>query len=221
MKVLYVGSGKSALEASNSNFDDHFIVCVNNAWKIFQGKRKIDVWLHTGDFPRENYASPNEFNLEISYKDYQKTSKEAADILQWKTKSPERYAGYTAFFQGLYWIFFALKPEKIGLLGFDHDYNPAKSEKWILSGKPNIQNQFNNKSEKTIAEWSANFFKDYEPDFFYGHGTPDPLRLGDDHLLEKMNLAIISAKKLQISLVNYSNIYSTLNPIQKDSLIWS
>ena len=36
----------------------------------------------------------------------------------------------TIFFCGLYWIFDELKPEKVSLLGFDHDYNPDKVKKW-------------------------------------------------------------------------------------------
>lgn len=219
MKILYVGSGKSALDATNPIFDDHIIVAVNNAWKVFQDKKIIDVWLHTGDFPRENYAPANSYIKEISYKEYQQTAKSAATKLNWQTKSPEHYAGYTAFFQGLYWIFIHFHPKQIGLLGFDHDYNDAKTKKWLDAGKPNIQNQFNDKSEKTIKEWSTNFFKEYEPDFFYGHGTPDPIRLGENHILEKMQLAQTSANSLGITLVNYSKIESRLNPIKKSSLI--
>ena len=128
MKILYVGSGKSALNATDSIYDDHIIVCVNNSWKIFQDKKPIDVWLHTGDFPRENFAPKTCFHREIAHKEYSTTAKEAARILGWETKSPEHYAGYTAFFQGLYWIFLDLKPKRVGLLGFDHDYNSEKTK---------------------------------------------------------------------------------------------
>lgn len=220
MKVLYIGSGKSAKYAISEEFADHTIVCLNNAWRLFENVKVIDYWIHTGDFPEESCPKSNKiYNKEICYKDYSVTAKIANQKLNWQSPNPEHYAGYTAFFQGLYWILLTLNPDKVGLLGFDHDYNNNKVEKWLANNKPNIQNDFNKKKEKTIKEWSDNFFHEFEEDFFYGHGTPDPLMLGEAHIIEKMNLAQKSSKQLGIELINYSPIISHRNPLPKDVTI--
>ncbi|MBW7981049.1 hypothetical protein [Enterobacillus tribolii] len=219
MKVLYIGSGLSALQAKTEDYSDHLIICLNNAWRIFEDK-KFDIWIHPGDFPFENYPPRARFYLDITYTEYQRTAAEACKKLNWNVKFPEHHIGYTSFFQGLYWIMMDLKPTKIGLLGFDHDYNPQKTEKWIKAECPGIHNGFNKKSESTIKEWSDNFFQGYEPDFFYGHGTPDPMRqgLGEKHIREKMVLANGAAQELGIDLVNYSKRPSPYNVFRRESL---
>lgn len=215
--VLYVGSSNSATLVKELNLNDYDVICVNNAWRLFNNTNNI-TWLHSGDFPRENYPPDNSFLQEISYKDYSRTAEIVAERLGWKTNSPQHYLGYTIFFLGLYWIMIEKQPEKICLLGFDHDYNKEKVKKWNDDQRPNIQNNFNKKTEKTIKEWSENYFKGLQPDFFYGHGTPDPLRLGEKHLLEKFNLAIEASNKLNIELVNYSPVQSEINIIKKEQL---
>jgi hypothetical protein len=52
MNVLYIGSGKSATLFRKLNLDNYTIACVNNAWRLFDGN-KFDVWIHSGDFPKE------------------------------------------------------------------------------------------------------------------------------------------------------------------------
>ena len=214
-KILYIGSGKSALKVHNMDLSDYTIVCVNNAWRLFE-KTSFDIWIHSGDFPRENYPTIKNFQMEVCNKDYEASSRKALEIFKWKTNSSQHYLGYTIFFSGLYWIMMTQSPEKIALLGFDHDYNPEKVIKWNEHNRPNIQNKFNNKKEKNILEWSNNFFSNMEPDFFYGHGTPDPIRLGENHLIEKFELAKKSAKTLGIKLVNFSNVVSKINTIEKE-----
>jgi hypothetical protein len=51
------------------------------------------------------------------------------DFKETNQLSPAHHIGYTIFFLGLYWIMLELQPTDIYLLGFDHDYNPKKTEK--------------------------------------------------------------------------------------------
>jgi hypothetical protein len=57
-----------------------------------------------------------------------------------------------------------------------------------------------------------------EKDFFYGHGTPDPLRLGEKHLLEKFEIAKNSAKILGVEIVNCSGVSSAINTFPHSEL---
>lgn len=207
MKVLYIGSGMSALQAKEHDYQDHTIVCLNNAWRIY-ADRPFDYWVHSGDFALENYPPAVNFKEEINYSHYVKASEWINEKLGWHHATPEFHIGYTMFFQGLYWIMMALKPTTIGLLGFDHDYNESKVVRWKQAGEPNIQNHFNHPDNfRDIKSWSESFFNGLEPDFFYGHGTPDPLRkgLGLDYIKTKMQLADSVAHQLGMEIVNYSH----------------
>jgi hypothetical protein len=214
---LYIGSGNSALNIKDKDLSNFTIVCANNAWRLFD-KSFFDIWIHSGDFPKYNFPKEKNYKQEISYKDYSQTAQKAAEILNWKCSSPQHYAGYTIFFLGLYWIMIERRPKKIGVLGFDHDYNPEKVKKWEESGKPNIQNKFNDPTVKNMNIWAAEFFKEMKQDSFYGQGTPDPLRLGTKHLFEKFELAKNSAKQLEIKLVNYSMVTTGINTFDKEFL---
>lgn len=209
-KVLYIGSGKSALQALDPKYDGCIKVAVNNAWRIFEND-KFDVWIHSGDFPRERFPVNKNYEKEVTYEEYSVTAAAVAKKLNWNIKSPEHHCGYTIFFMGLYYIMMEMKPDRIGLLGFDHDYNMEKVEKWNSDNRPNIQNQFNKKTEKTIEEWANNYFHNMEEDFFYGHGTPDPIRLGKEHLIGKFELAKKSSQELGIDIVNCSGVLSEIN----------
>ncbi|MEI2265656.1 hypothetical protein [Erwinia sp. CGal63] len=217
MKVLYIGSGISALQAREEKYQGHIIVCLNNAWRIFAGG-SFDYWLHSGDFPQENYPVATHFKADIGYERYVQASDWIGKKLGWRHEDPEFYIGYTMFFQGLYWIMMALSPTTIGLLGFDHDYDQNKVVKWQQAGEPNIQNQFNQPEKvPNINSWSESFFKEFRPDFFYGHGTPDPLRtgLGLDYIKTKMQLADSVARQLGIAIVNYSERASPVEVFQR------
>lgn len=220
MKVLFVGSGLSAQQARSDNYHDHIKVCLNNAWRIYEGG-VFDYWIHPADFPQENYPLNVNYKKEISYNDYAAVLNNGASRLGIRDVSGfelEKRIGYTSFFQGLYWIMLALSPERIGLLGFDHDYNKNKIDKWIADDKPNVQNHFNDKKEKTIKEWSDNYFQGFEKDFFYGHGTPDPMRYGPDYIERKMILAQEKSKSLGVSIVNYSERQSPYNVFERHVL---
>ena len=206
MKVLFVGSGLSAQQARSDKYHDHIKVCLNNAWRIYEGG-EFDYWIHPNDFPKENFPSCVSYKHEVRHAEYSAVIHEGARRLGIQADTGfdiEINIGYTSFFQGLYWIMLGLSPERIGLLGFDHDYNKNKTDKWVADDKPNIQNFFNNKKEKTIKEWADNYFQGFEKDFFYGHGTPDPMRYGPEYIERKMVLAQEKAKILGISIVNYS-----------------
>ncbi len=111
-----------------------------------------------------------------------------------------------------------MEPSKIGMLGFDHDYNPEKVHKWLIDGKPNIQNQFNDKKEPTIQEWADNYFDGIPTDFFYGHGTPDPMRLSLEYLKDRFERAIESAKILGVEIINCSKNPSKINTFPTSEL---
>jgi hypothetical protein len=217
MNVLYIGSGKSATLFRKVNLDNYVVVCVNNAWRLFEDNT-FDIWIHSGDFPIENSPKIKNYHTEISFKEYDKAANEIIKKLNVVCQSPAHYLGYTVFFNGLYWIMNDLKPKKISLLGFDHDYNPDKVQKWIDNDKPNPQNHYLKPSSQSIHDWSNEFFKDMKHDSFYGHGTPDPIRLGEDHLISKFHMAISNAEKLGIDLVNLSPIQSKINVIKKEKI---
>lgn len=214
MNVLYVGSGKSAKLVNEIDLNKYHICCVNNAWKLFN-TCNFNTWIHSGDFPLENYPKIKIYTQEISYHDYSLSSENIIKKLDINCSSPQHYLGYTIFFMGIYWIIDSLKPSKISLIGFDHDYNPKKVKLWEEKGKPNPQNDYFKNKNQTIDEWSKIFFKDMEPDFFYGHGTPDPLRLGESHLKEKFELLIKLSEKLNVNIVNLSPVESNINIIKK------
>lgn len=167
-EILYVGSGKSALKTDD--FRNGRQTCVtNNAWRLWKNG---DIWIHSGDFPTQSDKQiPNE--LMVSHEQYSKAAFDCCEHLSIETTSPEHYVGYTIFFQGLHWIAWTFKPCRILLLGFDHDYNQAKVEEWVRLGRPNPQNGFAGLSGRCADE----VFAEFKPDAFYGHGTPDPMRL--------------------------------------------
>lgn len=216
--ILYIGSGNSAKLVEKVNIENYTVVCLNNAWRLFDGQC-FDYWIRPNDFPRENYPKNTNYKQVVEYKDYSVCMENVCQVLNINTTSPQHYLGYTSFFAGLYWIMNALKPEKISLLGFDHDYNMEKVKKWENENRPTPQNNFNNKSEKTIDEWANNYFKNMKQDFFYGHGTPDPLRLGEKQLISKFELAKKNSTRLKIKLVNLSPVVSPINTIEKEQIV--
>jgi hypothetical protein len=99
------------------------------------------------------------------------------------------------------------------LLGFDHDYNPEKLVKWDDNNRPGPHNGFFKDKGQSLSSWSEEFFKDMKTDFFYGHGTPDPMRLGIKHLKEKMQQALKHANMLNMNIYNLSSVKSEFNEI--------
>jgi hypothetical protein len=217
-KVLYIGSGNSALLIKNIDFSNYITISVNNAWRVFEDKC-FNYWVHSGDFPCENHPKVKNFHTEISYKQYEPAIKKLAKTLEIKEDTAVFDIGYTIFFQGLYWIFEEIKPNEIYTLGFDHDYNPEKTKKWVEQGKPTPQNGFKKDKEESIEKWSNRVYGEFKPDFFYGHGTPDPLRLGEHHLKEKFKFAIKNSEKLGIKLYNASPVKSEINSWEKKLLV--
>ena len=219
MDVIYIGSGKSAELIKEIDHTKYTIVCANNAWRLFENKQPFDYWLHSGDFPHENHPPTKNFKYEISHLEYESAISDfVANVLKMEISYSHHYVGYTIFFQGLYWIFHHLKPRAIYLLGFDHDYNKEKTKKWFENKQPNPQNNFLKCESETIKQWSENFFKGFEPDFFYGHGTPDPLRLGENELRCKFKQAEEIAKKLGIDVFNASPVFSAINTFPKANI---
>jgi hypothetical protein len=203
--VLYIGSGNSALQAKEIVTTDLTICAVNNAWQILE---KVDYWIHSGDFPKENYPKNKNYKNKISHGEYAPAVHNLSKTLGWNVTSPEHYVGYTIFFQGLYWIMAELKPKNIYTLGFDHDYNKEKLKKWFELKEPSPHNKYNG---LVIDEE----FADFKNDSFYGVSTPDPMRLGQDHIEKKFELAKQCAEKLDIKLWNISSSKNTINSFNK------
>ena len=84
--------------------------------------------------------------------------------------------------------------KKIYLLGFDHDYNPNRVKKW--NGKYETDNK---KLEKIFKG------KGFEPDTFYGQGTPDPLRFGKKKLSNLFSLVEAHGKFYGCEIFNLSS----------------
>lgn len=202
-EILYVGSGVSALRIED--FRGGRKTCVtNNAWRLW---RDGDTWIHSGDFPfKSEIAIPKESI--VSHRQYAGAAREACDHLKIQTQSPEHYVGYTIFFQGLNWIAWNFRPCRILLLGFDHDYNEEKVEKWEELGRPNPQNKFKGFEGRTADA----VFSDMKPDAFYGHGTPDPLRLKKEYLTELFRRASRTLADLGCECFNASGVTNGLNP---------
>jgi hypothetical protein len=218
--VLYIGSGNSVLDIKGKDLSDYTVICANNAWKLFEDS-KFDIWIRPDDFPKENYPTKGtKFRKKIGHSEYSTAIKKAAKMFNWDTPSPEHMVGYTTFFNGLYWIMMTLRPHTIGVLGFNHNYNPQKVQKWEKHEKPAIHNGFNGSKEKNINKWADKFFDGMGKDSFYGQGTPDPLRLGKGHLIEKFELAKVVAKNLDVKLVNYSTIESKINTLPHKKVKW-
>ena len=212
MKVLYIGSGNSAKLVNSIDTNNFHVVCANNAWRLFESSH-FNTWLHTGDFPDENRPKTKMFDEEISCKEYSISANELVKKLNAKCKSPQHFLGYTVFFQGLQWIMNSHPKKDIYLLGFDHDYNPEKISKWNKHKRPGPNNNFYRKQDQSISNWSEEFFKNMENDCFYGHGTPDPMRLGIKYLKEKMQQALKHASILDINIYNLSPVESEFNEI--------
>jgi hypothetical protein len=216
MNVLYIGSGNSAKYVHQLDHTKYITVCVNNAWRLFTDNKVFDYWLHSGDFPHENYPNKKNFKYEISNEEYEASIKNLVyNKLKLKESSPCHYVGYTIFFIGLHWIMHEISPANIFLLGFDHDYNRNKTQKWLNNGQPNPQNQYLKDTSKSIKEWSDNFFYEFEHDFFYGHGTPDPMRLGENYIKEKFFQAANTARQLNVNIFNASLADGSLNIFPK------
>ena len=207
--VLYIGSGNSALKAAEINKDGLIVCAVNNAWRILDN---VDYWIHSGDFPRENYPEHKNYKNRISHGEYAPAIHRLNETLQWNAPSPEHYVGYTIFFQGLYWIMSELKPKNIYTLGFDHDYNKEKLKRWFELGKPSPHNKYNG---LIIQEE----FEGFKNDSFYGVSTPDPMRLGQSHIEEKFELAERYAEKLGVTLWNLSSSKNGINSFNKKDYI--
>jgi hypothetical protein len=205
--VLYVGSGNSSLQIKNIDTKNSIVCALNNAYLLFED---FDYWIRPGDFPQDSYPKEKKYKNEITYNDYKKSIFSLSKKLNWKTDSPEHYIGYTMFFNGLYWIFENLNPSNVYTLGFDHDYNVEKYNKWKELGEPNPQNNYNNLD-------ITKEFSEFKNDSFYGISTPDPLRkgLGLEYLKEKFILAQQNADLLNIKLWNLSENPSEVNIFEK------
>ncbi len=208
--IIYIGSGKSATLISEIDTSKFITCAVNNAWKLFNNI-SLDYWIHSGDFVSPDRPYKNSIT-EIGPIIYSEAAIILCDIFKIKTNFPHHYIGYTIFFQGLYWIMTKLKPKNIFLLGFDHDYNPLKVKLWLDSGCPAPHNNFLSKSPITDPKPVLNeFFNDMETDSFYGHGTPDPMRLGEAEISLFFNRAKEYSNKLNINIYNISGITTGLN----------
>lgn len=218
MRVLYVGSGRSAALMSQVDRTGLTVCAVNNAWRLFTPEAPCQHWIRSGDFPRECRPATRVHEHEVMYKDYAASSAAVAEHLKCGTRLPEHHLGYTIFFQGLYWIMWTLRPAEILLLGFDHDYDAAKTARWESGGRPGPHNGHLKERAQPLAAWAEDFFQGCEADAFYGHGTPDPLRLGEERLRGLFTQAEAYARRLGVAVWNVSPAPSTLNTFPRRGL---
>tara|TARA_X000001036_G_C20685386_1_gene807469 strand:+ start:463 stop:1164 length:702 start_codon:yes stop_codon:yes gene_type:complete len=186
--LLLVGSGKSALEYKNHDLRNTHILTVNNSIKAF-GDMIVDYYVCATDFPQKEIPSKSKFKKRISKYEYRYQTLAFAKY----KKFPFRpLIGKTIFLDCLNWAF-TKGYKKIYLLGFDHDYNPNRVKKWdgkYITNKEKLEKVFNGKND--------------EPDTFYGHGTPDPLRLGEGNLQNYFYLIESHAKFYGSEILNLS-----------------
>jgi hypothetical protein len=147
----------------------------------------------------------------VGYAEYKDAAKEIFAHFGETYEYPQHHAGYTTFFQGLYWIFQHLKPKEVYLIGFDHDYDPQKVTLWMEQGKPSPHNKYGGASPVSANKWVSTFFEGCPVDSVYGHGTPDPLRLGIPAIKELFERAKNYADKLGIGVFNVSGVTTGLN----------
>lgn len=210
--ILIVGSGRSAIDCTKWDLTNKIVVCINNAWKLLPDR--FDYHVCSGDFDIKNMPTVKK---SISYTEYSKSIDILSKQLNWKTDYPQHYIGYCIFFQALYWVIEHLKPYKIGTIGCDYDYPEANVIKWLDYNSPNPQNNYNQdkKNKVDAIEWGVSFFSGCEQSHFYGYGTPDPMRLGKEHLIRKFELAKEITQNLGIVVVNYSDV-NAINTFLKE-----
>jgi hypothetical protein len=183
---------------------------VNNAWQVF-APRGVNYWVYPGDFPLEKFPPKSFPHTPVSYYNFRYSAKNVFARFGEAYESPQHYAGYTTFFQGLYWLFDQVHPKRIFTLGFDHDYAPEKVARWESNGLPSGVNFYNGEHPTAVDQWTNEFFKGCPTDAFYGHGTPDPLRLGASAITELFQRAQLYAGKLGIEVFNVSGVTMGLN----------
>lgn len=186
-KLLFVGSGKSALEHLNHDLSNVEVLTVNNSIKAFS--KKVAFYLCSTDFPNERKPKPSQYGELILKPKY---FYHVLSHAQYHRLSFRPHVGKTIFLDGLYWAM-AKGFDEIYLLGFDHDYNPKRVEKW--DGK-HIGND-----EKLKQIFTG---KDEEPDAFYGQNTPDPLRHGKHNLAKMFVDAKTHAEEYGCRIINIS-----------------
>ena len=215
--VLYVGSGLSANRVADVIQKVDICCAVNNAWRVF-APNTLDYWLCPGDFPLENYPPKGHAKTQIGYYDYLHSAQNIFAKVGEQHSYPQHWAGYTTFFQGLYWLFDKIKPSKVLLLGFDHDYDQKKVTLWKEKGNPSPINGYCGEEPKDANAWASSFFKECAVDAIYGHGTPDPLRLGGASIVELFERAKHYANLLGIQVFNASGVTTGLNTFPQISL---
>ncbi len=197
--LLFIGSGKSALEIKKHNIYNLDILAVNNSYKAVK-ERKIDYYLCSTDFPKSKKPNKNIYKNLVTKYDYRYKTLAYAKY----KKFPFRpIIGKTIFLDGLNWAF-TNGYKNIFLLGFDHDYNPNRVKKWnniYTTDENNLKKLFNEKND--------------EPDTFYGQGTPDPLRHGSDNLQNYFYLVNSHSKFYDCNIYNLSTNRKGLSIFKK------
>lgn len=198
MKVLLIGSGKSALEIENADLSEHVVVVINNAWRLYP------------DFDYAIYASdmPEELRPVTKHEDQHLVTAWTGPKLYNRPMQPHEEYGYercklelrekgihipqTILLVSGFWCLWYLKPKLLGFIGCDLDYTPDEN------GHTH----------------------------FYGVGrdiqlrrVPDPFRI---YTQRNITLALIRmqnyAKSIGAELVNYSSHPNTLLPFKRQKL---
>lgn len=201
-RLLFVGSGISALEYKKYDLSEVEVLTVNNSIKAFD--HPVDYYLCSTNFPTAQKPNRSMFTNFITktYYRYDVLSHAMFNKLGFRPQ-----IGKTVFLDGLYWAM-ASGFKEIYLLGFDHDYNKKRVEKWqgkYITSQEKLAEIFNGEGE--------------EPDAFYGQNTPDPLRHGQDNLTGMFILAKEHAKIYGCKIYNLSSRKSDIDVFERTSML--
>jgi hypothetical protein len=190
------------LEYSQYDLSEFQILTVNNSIKAF--KQPVDFYLCSTNFPKSNKPDQSKYSILIDKVKYRYDVISHALLYQLGFR-PQ--IGKTIFLDGLYWAM-ASGFKEIYLLGFDHDYNKKRVEKWrgkYITDQSKLADLFNGKGE--------------EPDAFYGQNTPDPLRHGENNLESMFRLANEHAKKYSCMIYNLSSKQDGIQVFERAKIV--
>lgn len=130
-----MGSGKNMIQVNDWDTNDITICGVNNTWR---GTDKWDVLLHAGDYPykrevHEARKRPEQRIVSREGADGFKKSYVGMAGMPWE--KARIHLGLPIYFTLTYWALWHLKPDVIGFIGFDMNYNPGPNGETTFYGQ--------------------------------------------------------------------------------------
>ena len=185
-KILIIGSGPSAKEFNSFDYikNDYTIVAVNNAWRITD---EFNYWIHPSDYTDVENKRPEikQKQKEINHFDYEKIMEYYGGIHQ---------TGYSIMLASSYYILFTEKPNLIGYLGADMNYNQKDKQTHFYGTGIDIKEFGISDPDRMIA----------------AHGNKDP-----NYLTNIYKRFEYFANQEKCTLVNFSSEKETRLPYQQ------